>query len=70
MDPIIHASLVPAPTGRPNGRRDRTMEANMRFRSMMSAFREWAANRYKPEKPYMRGPGPACAARARRLGQI
>jgi hypothetical protein len=42
----------------------------MRFRSMMTAFREWAANRYKPEKHYMRGPGPACAARTRRLGQI
>jgi hypothetical protein len=70
MDSITHASPVPAPAGRPNGRRDRTLEANMRFRSMMTAFREWAANRYKPEKHYMRGPGPACAARTRRLGQI
>ena len=42
----------------------------MRFRSMLTAFREWAANRYKPEKHYMRGPGPACAARARRLGEL
>ena len=45
-----------------------TRETEMRLRSMMTAFREWAANRYRPEKHYMRGPGPACAARARRAG--
>ena len=42
----------------------------MRLRFMMTVLREWAANRYKPEKHYMRGPGPACAARARRLGEL
>jgi len=65
----MRASLAPAPAGRPDGRRD-TGETDMRLRSMMTAFREWAANRYKPEKHYMRGPGPACAARARRLGEL
>jgi hypothetical protein len=27
--------------------------------------RGWTGPRYRPEKHYMRGPGPACAARAR-----
>jgi hypothetical protein len=31
----------------------------MRIRSVVSVLRSWVANRYKPEKHYMRGPGPA-----------
>ena len=33
-------------------------------------LRNWVAPRYRPEKHYMRGPGPACAARACRMGEF
>jgi hypothetical protein len=35
---------------------------------LASAFREFVAPRYRPELYYMRGPGPACARRARSRG--
>lgn len=44
----------------------------IRFASIIPAFgrmlRDRVARRYRPEKHYMRGPGPACAARTRRIG--
>ena len=33
-----------------------------------SAVREFVAPTYRPERHYMRGPGPACARRAGTLG--
>ena len=35
-----------------------------------SGLRDWVAPRYRPEKHYMHGPGPACAARAHRMGAL
>jgi hypothetical protein len=35
-----------------------------------SSLRDWIAPRYRPEKHYMRGPGPACAARACQMGEF
>ena len=44
----------------------------MRIRIVTSfrTLRDWSARRYRPEKHYMRGPGPACAARAQGLARI
>jgi hypothetical protein len=45
-----------------------------RIASIIPAFgqglRDCVAPRYRPEKHYMRGPGPACAARAHRMGEF
>lgn len=35
---------------------------------LASAVREFLAPRYRPELHYMRGPGPACARRAIKVG--
>ncbi|WP_202309451.1 MULTISPECIES: hypothetical protein [unclassified Mesorhizobium] len=37
-----------------------------RFTHYASAFREFFAPTYRPERHYMRGPGPACARRRNR----
>ena len=37
------------------------------FRSMVARVRVRIANRYRPERHYMRGPGPAYAARLARM---
>jgi hypothetical protein len=36
----------------------------IRIASCASALREFVAPTYRPERHYMRGPGPACARRA------
>lgn len=35
----------------------------VQFRQIIKLFREFLAPSYRPERHYMRGPGPACAAR-------
>ncbi len=35
----------------------------VQFRHIIKLFREFLAPSYRPERHYMRGPGPACAAR-------
>jgi hypothetical protein len=37
------------------------------FRSMVARVRKRMTNRYRPERHYMRGPGPAYAARLARM---
>jgi hypothetical protein len=37
------------------------------FRSMVARVRVRMTNRYRPERHYMRGPGPAYAARLARM---
>lgn len=39
----------------------------LQFARYASVFREFVAPSYRPERHYMRGPGPACA---RRVGEI
>jgi hypothetical protein len=39
------------------------MELLARITQIASAFREFVAPTYRPERHYMRGPGPACARR-------
>jgi hypothetical protein len=43
------------------------MSILMHFARYASALREFVAPSYRPERHYMRGPGPACA---RRVGGI
>jgi hypothetical protein len=35
----------------------------VQFRQIVKVIREFLAPSYRPERHYMRGPGPACAAR-------
>lgn len=35
----------------------------VQFRQVIKVIREFLAPSYRPERHYMRGPGPACAAR-------
>jgi len=44
------------------------MELLAPITQLASAFREFVAPRYRPELHYMRGPGPAYARRASKLG--
>jgi hypothetical protein len=44
------------------------MELLAPITQLASAFREFVAPRYRPELYYMRGPGPAYARRAGKLG--
>ncbi len=37
----------------------------MAFLKIITAIREFVAPTYRPERHYMRGPGPACARRSR-----
>lgn len=38
------------------------------FKGYAAAIREFIAPTYRPERHYMRGPGPACARRTHTLG--
>lgn len=38
----------------------------VQLRQRINVLREFLAPSYRPEKHYMRGPGPACAARVAR----
>jgi hypothetical protein len=42
------------------------MRFNRAFARTFSRLRNLFASHYHPERHYMRGPGPACAARSRR----
>lgn len=41
----------------------KTMSILVQLRDRVSVIREFVAPSYRPERHYMRGPGPACAAR-------
>ena len=38
------------------------------MRGLIAAIREFVAPTYRPERYYMRGPGPACARRGNSFG--
>ncbi|ATC53824.1 hypothetical protein CKX30_03130 [Brucella abortus] len=44
-------------------RRCKTMAILFQLRDSVNVIREFVAPSYRPERHYMRGPGPACAAR-------
>ncbi|ABS13735.1 conserved hypothetical protein [Brucella anthropi ATCC 49188] len=41
----------------------KTMSILVQLRDSVNVIREFVAPSYRPERHYMRGPGPACAAR-------
>lgn len=41
----------------------KTMNIIVQLRDSVNVIREFVAPSYRPERHYMRGPGPACAAR-------
>ncbi|MFQ0814269.1 hypothetical protein AVM02_12700 [Brucella anthropi] len=43
----------------------KTMSILVQLRDSVNVIREFVAPSYRPERHYMRGPGPACAARTR-----
>ena len=56
-------------TGHPKiGTGNRRMTIWSQFKGYAAAIREFIAPTYRPERHYMRGPGPACARRAHALG--
>lgn len=62
----IHPECVQsAPIGRDirTGQGLVVMEFFARIAQLASALREFVAPTYRPERHYMRGPGPACARR-------
>jgi len=45
------------------GEEVKTMNIIVQLRDSVNVIREFVAPSYRPERHYMRGPGPACAAR-------
>ncbi|GLU30046.1 hypothetical protein Brsp01_52790 [Brucella sp. NBRC 12950] len=45
------------------GGKVKTMNIIVQLRDSVNVIREFVAPSYRPERHYMRGPGPACAAR-------
>ena len=62
-DSFLAAIVFPNRTGHPRQDRETEMALWTHLTHYRVALREFIAPTYRPERHYMRGPGPACARR-------